>query len=366
MRKVAVLFGGKSPEHEISLISGMNIVSALDRTKFLPVLIGIDKNGGWFLQDEKKILSKTPDPKTIALDDFSRPLALMPGRGESAVFDIVENKPLEGICCVFPILHGPYGEDGTMQGLIKQLNLPFVGPGVLGSSVGMDKEIMKRVLHSAGIPNAEFVTLFAEDRSSITFAPVFEKLGLPMFVKPANLGSSVGISKVKSEEDFYKALDLAFTYDRKIIVEEFVKGRELECAVLGNENPEASVPGEVIPVAEFYSYEAKYLDDKGAILELPAKNLDENSLARIKALAVQTFRILGCEGLTRVDFFMKENGDLFINEINTMPGFTRISMYPKLWELSGVPYPELLSRLIELAISRFQRESRLDSNMHFG
>jgi D-alanine-D-alanine ligase len=363
--RLAVLFGGKSAEHEISLISAMNIIGAMDRDRYEPVLIGVDKRGKWFLQQEDDFLKKDPNPKTISLTHFNDPLAVIPGEDKKNIINLRTGELLEPLGAVFPILHGPLGEDGAVQGLLKHLHLPFVGPGVLASAVGMDKEMMKRVLNDEGIANAKYMVFRREDRDHIRFDEVEKKLGLPMFVKPANLGSSVGISKVKSREDFDRAIDLAFRYDLKLLIEEFVKGREIECAVLGNESPRCSVPGEVIPVAEFYSYEAKYLDDKGAILDLPAKNLDAPTLARIQSAALHTYKVLCCEGLTRVDFFLKESGEIFVNEINTLPGFTRISMYPKLWELSGIPYSQLVHELIQFAIARFQNEESLKTVQEF-
>jgi len=261
---------------------------------------------------------------------------------------------------VFPILHGPFGEDGTIQGLLKLADVPFVGAGVLGSAVGMDKDVMKRLLRDAGIPIGKFLT-FRSHEPLPAFAETKAALGCPVFVKPANMGSSVGISKAHDESEFSAAVREAFQYDVKIVIEEYIKGREIECAVLGNENPIASVPGEVIPTHEFYSYEAKYLDENGAALEIPAK-LDAAAQKRIQELSVKAFQTLCCEGLARIDFFLKENGEILLNEINTMPGFTKISMYPKLWEASGsagIGYTELISRLIELAIEKFEKEKGL-------
>jgi D-alanine-D-alanine ligase len=251
---------------------------------------------------------------------------------------------------VFPILHGPYGEDGTVQGLLKLADVPFVGSGVLGSAVSMDKDVMKRLFRDAGIPIGKFLTYTVHNPPE-SFAAITAALGSPVFVKPANLGSSVGISKARNEDEFTAAVQEAFQYDTKIIIEEFIKGREIECGVLGNENPVASVPGEVIHTHEFYSYEAKYLDENGAALEIPAK-LDSETQKHIQELAIKAFQVLCGEGLSRVDFFLKENGEIFVNEINTMPGFTKVSMYPKLWEASGIGYTELISRLIELSINK--------------
>jgi len=260
---------------------------------------------------------------------------------------------------VFPILHGPLGEDGAVQGLLKLANVPFVGAGVLGSAVGMDKDVMKRLLRDAGIPVPKFLVFGRGQKPD--YAAVTKALGSPVFVKPANLGSSVGISKAKDAAGFDKAVALAFRYDTKVIVEENIQAREIECAVLGNEAPKASIAGEIIPTHEFYSYEAKYLDEDGARLEIPAK-LDAATLQRVQALAVHTFKVLACEGMGRVDFFLTPDGQLYVNEINTIPGFTKISMYPKLWEASGIGYTQLISRLIELAMERFQHEQTLSNS----
>lgn len=262
----------------------------------------------------------------------------------------------------FPVLHGTFGEDGTVQGMLKLANIPFVGAGVLGSAVGMDKDVMKRLLKGDGIPVADFLTFSYGDRDKIDFDEVTNRLGTPIFIKPANMGSSVGISKVYDQENFEAAVDNAFLYDTKIIIEENIKGREIECSVLGNENPIASLPGEILPQGEFYSYQAKYIDEKGAVLDMPAK-LSQELIEQIQKYAILTYKSLCCEGMARVDFFLKENGDILVNEINTIPGFTRISMYPKLWEVSGIPYSKLIDRLIELALSRFEREQALKTNV---
>ena len=330
---VGILFGGKSAEHDVSLQSAKNIYDAIDRGKFDPVLIGIDKSGHWRFADDSFLLSDKNDPA-----------ALLPeSKG-------LLNKPSLKLDVVFPILHGPCGEDGTVQGLLKLADVPFVGSGVLGSAVGMDKDVMKRLFRDAGIPIGKFLTLRSHEPPP-PFAEIETALGSPVFIKPANMGSSVGISKVHDESGFSAALREAFQHDTKVIIEEFILGREIECAVLGNENPIASVPGEVIPTHEFYSYEAKYLDENGAALKIPAK-LNGESQSRIQELSIKAFQALCCEGLARADFFLKENGEVLINEINTMPGFTKISMYPKLWEASGIGYTALISRLIELSMKQ--------------
>jgi len=324
MKKVGILFGGKSAEHEISLLSAKNVFDAIDKTKFDPVMIKIEKSGKW------------------QMDSVNQ-------------FDVI-----------FPILHGPFGEDGTIQGFLKLADIPFVGTSVLGSAVGMDKDVMKRLLRDAGIPIGKFIVLKSHE-PALSFAEVTKELGsgvntAPVFIKPANMGSSVGISKVSCEKEYNAAINEAFQYDSKIIMEEFISGREIECAVLGNEEPKASLPGEIIPNHDFYSYDAKYIDDKGASLQIPA-NLDKDTIKNIQNMAIKVFETLCCEGLSRVDFFLKENGALIINEINTMPGFTKISMYPKMWEASGVSYTDLITRLVELAISRFERDKQLKTSV---
>ncbi|MDR0455924.1 MAG: D-alanine--D-alanine ligase [Treponema sp.] len=350
---IGILFGGKSAEHEVSLQSARNVYDAIDRSKFEPVLIGIDKGGKWHSMGDSLSLLNSGDPRRISLNSSGKPVALVP---ESAGLLTENGLKLD---VVFPILHGPFGEDGTVQGLLKLAGVPFVGSGVLGSAVSMDKDVMKRLFRDAGIPIGKFLTFRSHEPFPV-FAEIKTALGSPVFIKPANMGSSVGISKVHDESEFSAAVQEAFQYDTKIIMEEYIKCREIECAVLGNENPIASVPGEIIPTHEFYSYEAKYLDENGAALEIPAK-LDADTQKRIQELSVKAFQTLCCDGLARIDFFLKENGEVLINEVNTMPGFTKISMYPKLWEAAecGITYTELISRLIELAIKRFEKEKEI-------
>ena len=271
--------------------------------------------------------------------------------------DAVRTK--EKIDVIFPVMHGPFGEDGSMQGLLKLASVPFVGAGVLGSAVGMDKEIMKKLLRDAGIPIGKFVTSRLNDK--INFKKAKKDLGLPMFIKPANMGSSVGVSKVRDEKEFKQAVREAFKYDNKILIEEFINAREIECAVLGNDFPMASVPGEIVANQEFYSYDAKYIDE-GAVAEIPAK-IDKKTMKKVQELAIRTFQALNCEGMGRVDCFLKKNGEVLVNEINTIPGFTDISMYPKLWEASGISQTKLLDRLIELAVERFEKEQKLKTSV---
>jgi D-alanine-D-alanine ligase len=357
---VGILFGGKSAEHEVSLQSAKNVYDAMDREKYCPVLIGIDKTGRWLLNEGSRFLLNAESPERISLDLSGDPVALVPESG-GALSSLKSLKDAGTVDVVFPILHGPFGEDGTVQGLLKLADLPFAGSGVLGSAVGMDKDVMKRLLRDGGIPIGKFLALRSHE-ALLPFDEVVAALGLPFFAKPANMGSSVGVSKVHNEDEYRSAAAEAFLYDRKIILEEFIQGRELECAVLGNEEAAASMPGEVISSHEFYSYEAKYLDEKGAALEIPAK-IPAAVAETVRSLALKTFHTLCCTGLSRVDFFLREKpgeaAEVLVNEINTMPGFTRISMYPKLWEAAGISYTELISRLIEFALADFEKEKRL-------
>lgn len=359
--KVGILFGGRSAEHEVSLQSAKNVAEAIDKDKYDVALIGIDKTGRWLLPNQSQYLLNSSDPKLIQLNSQGEEsVALVPQSG-GALSDLSAGGTHSSIDVVFPILHSPFGEDGTVQGLLKLADVPFVGAGVLGSSVGMDKDVMKRLLRDAGLPIGNFLVLRQNDH--LDFEAISSEIGLPCFVKPANLGSSVGVHKVTDKETFERARADAFGYDTKILVEEFIDGRELECAVLGNQNPQASVVGEIVPTHDFYSYDAKYIDEQGAALEIPADIPDKVS-DRIRDLAVRTFQTLECEGLGRgrVDCFLKHDGSVIENEINTIPGFTQISMYPRLWEASGVSYSELINRLIELAIERFEREQKLKSS----
>lgn len=357
--RVGIIFGGKSAEHEISLQSAKNIIEAMDTEAYEPLLIGVHQKGTWFLMERSVFLSPNGYSSDGSLNtDTGERIALIP-EGGGRIFNLDTHTSDMSIDVAFPILHGPFGEDGTMQGLLKLANIPFVGASVLGSAVGMDKDVMKRLLRDAEIPIGKFLT--CKEKDIPTYEEVVRNLGLPFFVKPANMGSSVGVSKISEEKDFDKAIREAFKYDRKILIEENIKGREIECSVLGNDEPIASVPGEVISNHDFYSYEAKYIDEHGAALEIPAKLSDE-IVKKVQALAVKTFKALSCEGLGRVDFFLKENGDVLVNEINTLPGFTSVSMYPKLWEASGISYGALIDRLIQLAVERFEKERMLKTS----
>jgi D-alanine-D-alanine ligase len=341
--RVAILFGGKSAEHEISLISARNIVAAMDKKKYRIVAIGIDKQGRWFHDQGARLLS---DKSAARVE---------PRRGAPGALPLAA---LNRADVAFPVLHGPFGEDGTVQGLLKVADLPFVGAGVLGSAVGMDKDVMKRLLRDAGIPIARFLVFDSPAKGKISFARVRRELGLPVFVKPANLGSSVGISKAERPDELSHAVKEAFRYDSKIIIEENIGGREIECAVLGNENPMASVAGEIITGHDFYSYDAKYIDSQGARLVIPAE-LPRSVARRVRELSARAFRVLCCSGMARVDFFLRGRDEIFVNEINTIPGFTAISMYPKLWAASGLSYSRLIDRLIQLALQKFRAEKHL-------
>jgi D-alanine-D-alanine ligase len=359
--RVGIVFGGRSAEHEVSLQSAKNIIDAVDTNKYELALIGIDKQGQWHLDEESRFLLPVTESGLSELPITGENLALIPGQQSNQVVAISGEKRLGSVDVIFPVLHGPFGEDGTIQGLLKLANIAFVGAGVLGSAIGMDKDVMKRLLRDAGIPVVRFIVANKYSSKEIDFDDARTRLGLPLFVKPANLGSSVAIHKVRDRDEFERAVRDALNYDNKILIEECINGREIECSVLGNDDPIASVPGEILPRHEFYSYEAKYLDENGAVLEIPAKLSPETS-ERVRQLAIKTFTVLCCEGMARVDFFLRNGEDIIVNEINTIPGFTRISMYPKLWEASGISYSELIDRLIQLAIERFERERRLKTD----
>lgn len=357
--KVGILFGGKSCEHEVSLLSAKNVIDALDKEKYEPVLIGIDKTGAWHIKDPLQYLMHDHDPKQIQLDGPANNVAIATKEGSES-FLHTTSPASTSVDVIFPVLHGSYGEDGTIQGLLKIANIPFVGADVLGSAIGMDKDVVKRLLKESGIDTAKCIVLKNFEKNLFSYEEVVQKIGLPFFVKPANAGSSVGVVKVKKQEDFIPAITQAFLYDKKILLEEYIEGREIECSVLGNNHPIASLPGEIIPHHEFYSYEAKYLDDFGATLEVPAK-LDPIISKAVQETAIQVFQVLCCEGMARVDFFLQKSGRLVVNEINTIPGFTKISMYPKLWQISGLSYSELLDRLIHLALDRHKEELKIQT-----
>jgi D-alanine-D-alanine ligase len=353
--RVGVIYGGRSGEHEVSVASAAAIFKHLDRDRYVTVPIRIEKSGQWVLG------GKAPEVLSAAEVKPTDTNALQPVAASAAV-------STESLDVVFPVLHGPYGEDGTVQGLLELADIPYVGCGVLGSAVGMDKALMKTVFAASGLPIVPHITVLRHEwlaNASAVSARVGE-LGLPVFVKPANLGSSVGISKVKSMADVTPAMELAFQFDRKVVVEAGVPhAREIECAVLGNNAPEASLPGEIIVTHPdgFYSYDAKYMDPDGSSWTIPA-DIPAETTAQVQHLSVEAFRVLDLAGMARVDFFLnRKTGALYLNEVNTIPGFTTISMYPKMWAESGLPYPALLDRLIELALERHTEKQALRTSI---
>ncbi len=354
--RVAILFGGRSAEHEVSLESAVNVINAVNKDKYEPVLIGIDRKGTWFRNENALLLLKTGNPDWIQLDEGNRQIALMSGEEHGQLLDLTNREWVEPIDVIFPVLHGPYGEDGSVQGFSKLANIPCVGAGVLGSALCMDKDVAKRILREAGIAVAEYVTLRGKDDLKRRIEEIEKKLKYPLFVKPANMGSSVGISRVTNIDELKQAIDLAYNYDTKVVVEQEIPGREIECSVLGNETPIASIPGEIIPKEGFYSYDSKYTVEDGAVLMIPA-DLEPETIERIQKTALRAFERLECSGMARVDMFLSDHDEIYVNEVNSIPGFTRISMYPKLWEASGISYPDLIDRLISLAIEDFERRS---------
>lgn len=360
--RVGIIFGGRSAEHEVSLQSAKNILDALDKERFEVSLIGIDKQGQWHLSDPHDFLLNAGDPARIALHRSGNAVAVRPGLERQQLVPTDPATALEQIDVVFPIVHGTLGEDGSLQGLLRMANLPFVGSGVLGSAVAMDKDVAKRLLRDAGLAVAPFACFNRVTAARADYTALVAELGTPLFVKPANQGSSVGVSKVRTEAEFHAALALALSFDHKALVESAIDGREIECAVLGNEHPEASVCGEVVVHDDFYSYDTKYISENGADIVVPAA-ITAAQQARIRDIAVQAYQALDCAGLARVDVFLTPAGEVVINEINTLPGFTRISMYPKLWAASGLDYTALITRLLELAMARHAHERDLQSSI---
>ncbi len=366
--RVAVLFGGRSAEHEISLLSARFVVEMLDRERFEPILIGIDKSGRWLLQEEALLLGAARDPRLAKLNQSAPDVALAaypgPSGDASLTFGSGEQR---GIDVVFPVLHGPMGEDGSIQGLLELAGVPYVGSGVLGSAVGMDKDVMKRLLKEAGLPMVGHLVIresaWKLNREGVLAA--CRALGEVVFVKPANLGSSVGVTRVAQGGDLAAAIELGFELDLKVVVEAGLdKPREIECAVLGEDDAIVSIPGEIVVdhADGFYSYAAKYIDEKGATTRIPA-DLKEAQTKEVQALALRTFHALEGAGLARVDMFLDSGGKFYVNEINTLPGFTAISMYPKLWEASGVGGKELVGKLVELALRRGARKAKLRTSI---
>ncbi len=356
---LCIIFGGKSAEHEVSLQSAYNIVEAVDKEKYSLTLIAMNKEGKFYLCDSLNFLENIDNPKDIKIKNTDNQIAFVPGERGSSIYSLRDNKMIDSIDVIFPIIHGPFGEDGSLQGLLKLIDVPFVGAGVVGSAVGMDKDIMKRLLRDNDIDIADFIIY--RDILEADYLSAKDKLGIPMFIKPANLGSSVGISKVTNQDEFLNGLEEAFRFDGKVIVEEFIDGREIECAVKGNLKTKVTFPGEILPTDEFYSYEAKYINETGAVLKIPAE-LDNNIADNIKEIAKETYKLLETRGLARIDFFVTKDR-ILVNEINTLPGFTKISMYPKLWKNEGVEYSDLIDELIVFAIEEFDNNDKLLSTI---
>lgn len=363
-KRVGILFGGKSGEHEVSIVSARNVAKALDPKKYDVTLIGIDKNGRWVLSNPSDLLEAS-NPRLLNLNKQGNAVTFVPYSHSKSLVGIDSKvaAPDFKFDVVLPILHGTFGEDGTVQGLLELANVAYVGSGVIGSAVGMDKDVSRRLLREAGIPVVKTCVIKKwefEKNQKTTYENLVRELGLPFFIKPANAGSSVGVHKVKTEKDFFEKIKDSFEFDTKVLVEKSVDARELEVAVLGNHEPRASIVGEIVPTHEFYSYEAKYIDENGAHLHIPAINLTPEMSDRIRALAVKTFQVLELRGMARVDFFLDKNtNELYLNEVNTIPGFTNISMYPKLWEASGIGYSALIDRLIELALELHKEKNQL-------
>ncbi|PYR23905.1 MAG: D-alanine--D-alanine ligase A [Acidobacteria bacterium] len=374
--RVGVIYGGRSGEHEVSLASAAAVFQNLDPERYEPVPIRIEKDGRWILSDRAPSLVSAAEVIHSAAAKLDPPsgsreahLVAHPGNDTLMTIDRHQAQPVVsglGLDVVFPVLHGPYGEDGTVQGLLELANVPYVGAGVLASAVGMDKATMKLVFTAKGLPVGDYEVVLKRDwqrDERAVMNAVVNRLGFPMFVKPANLGSSVGISKARHATELRAAIDLAAGFDRKVVIEAAIpQAREIECAVLGNDEPEASVPGEIIPGREFYDYEAKYLDDSSQTL-IPAP-LTEAQTVEVRTLAIRAFKAVDCSGMARVDFLLAgDSGVLFVNEVNTIPGFTTISMYSKMWAASGLPYPKLVDRLIALALDRHAEKQQLRTSM---
>jgi D-alanine-D-alanine ligase len=381
--RVGVLYGGRSGEHEVSLASAAAVFANLDRNRYEPVPIIIEKDGRWALADKPPLAASAAEVIEHSRVEAARQIRTgrevhMVARPSEETLLSIKRAPADSaeptealvtglhVDVMFPVLHGPYGEDGTVQGLLELANVPYVGAGVAASALGMDKALMKAIFSARSLPVGDYRVVLRktwEQRSDDIADELERALGYPMFVKPANLGSSVGISKAKTRADLRTAMDLAGSYDRKIVIEAAVpNAREIECAVLGNDEPQASVPGEIIPSREFYDYEAKYLDNNSESI-IPA-DLPSNVIDDVQRLAIATFRAIDCAGMARVDFLLsRDSGLLVVNEINTIPGFTTISMYSKMWAASGVSYPALIDRLVELALERHAAKQQLRTSI---
>jgi D-alanine-D-alanine ligase len=347
--KVAILYGGRSVEHGVSVNSARNIFEYLDKKKFEALPIGISKTGQWFLTNGVTKDIEQGKPLGLILDPHNPGFILL-ASGDRIKADII-----------FPVLHGTDGEDGSIQGLIKAMDMPMVGTGVLGSSVAMNKIIAKRLMKDAGLPVTDFLAFRFDQKDKITFSAISKKLGVPFMVKSASLGSSVGVAKVRTKNDFKKAVEEAFRYDHEMIAEKYVKGREIECAILGNDPAEASYPGEIVISKnyEFYTFDAKYVDPEAVRIDVRAK-LTKAVSEKIRKASVKAFEALHCEDFARIDLFLDKKGRIYINEINTIPGFTNSSMYPMMWKERGIEFTELITRLLDLARQRYDRSKRIE------
>jgi len=350
IQKVVFLCGGRSAEHEVSLQSAQNIVRSLDFDKYSAVVIYIDREGRWFyVNDTLGFIQSENIVQWITSQNLS-PVALLGNGTDFQLMTLDDHQSIDSVAVLFPVLHGPYGEDGSVQGLAQLANLPCVGANVLGSAISMDKDIMKRLLQNTNLKNARSLTLYKKDLP-FDSNNIESDLGWPIYVKPANMGSSVGVSRANNQQELHDAIAHAFKFDIKIIVEQEVRGREIEVAVLGNNAPQASEVGEIVPLTDFYSYDSKYISGDGAELIIPAALSDEQR-ARLQTTAIEVFNLMECSGLARVDMFLTASNEIYVNEINTLPGFTNISMYPKLWEASGKSQKQLISELIDFAVER--------------
>jgi D-alanine-D-alanine ligase len=348
-KKVAILYGGRSVEHAVSVNSARNIYEFIDKKLFQPIAIGISKHGQWYLTEGvNKDIEK------------GKPLALLLNPENPALIILKEGKKIK-VDIVFPVLHGTDGEDGSIQGMVNVINLPLVGTGVLGSAISMNKIIAKKLLSDAGLPVSDFLTFRFDQKETISFNSIVKTLGLPFMVKSASLGSSVGVTKVKSKKDFQPAVDEAFKYDNEVLIEKYITGREIECAILGNEPPEASYPGEIVISKnyEFYTFDAKYVDPDAVTIEVPAK-LPKAIAEKIRKACILAYQTLHCEDFARIDLFLDKEGNIFINEINSIPGFTNSSMYPMMWKERGITFTELITRLVNLSQERYDRSKRLE------
>ncbi|MCX6123019.1 MAG: D-alanine--D-alanine ligase [Ignavibacteriales bacterium] len=356
--RVGVIFGGRSVEHEVSLVSAASVINALDKDKYEVIPIGIASTGQWLSSNETLRLLKEKQPIELEQEQW-----LVPDPRKQSLVAIKDGGSVgKALDVIFPVVHGKFGEDGALQGLLELADIPYVGPGVLGSAVGMDKVIQKELLIRAKIPTAPSIWFSLEEyktRHKKIVTEIERTLKYPLFVKPSNSGSSIGINKAHNRKELLLSIDVAAQFDRKILVEQGINNaREIECGVLGNDRPVASVPGEIVPSNEFYDYDAKYVDDKSDAI-IPAK-LPNAVVKKIQQYALTAFRVLDCAGMARVDFLVtKKTNRIFLNEINTIPGFTSISMYPKLWQASGISYSALLDKLIQLALERHEAKTKL-------